>query len=70
MLRIVWFGEKVDQKNVLKILPSPPEFVCVLMADVCPSQDDNWLYPSPFTLNRQMADTGRDFCAERKFGFF
>jgi hypothetical protein len=22
------------------------------------------------TLNRQMADTGRDFCAVRKFGFF
>ena len=21
------------------------------MADVCPSQGDNWLYPSPLTLN-------------------
>ena len=37
---------------------------------VSPSQGDNWLYPSPLTLNRQMADTGRDFCAERQFGFF
>ena len=40
------------------------------MADVCPSQGYNWLYPSPLTLNRQMADTGCDFCAVRKFGFF
>jgi hypothetical protein len=24
----------------------------------------------PLTLNRQMADMGRDFCAERNFAFF
>ena len=27
MLRIAWFGEKIDQKNVLKILPPPQEFL-------------------------------------------
>ncbi len=27
MLRIAWFGEKIDQKNILKILPPPPEFL-------------------------------------------
>ena len=26
MLRIAWFGEKIDQKNILKILPPPQNF--------------------------------------------
>ena len=51
---MIWFGEKVDQKNFF---------------DVCLSQGDNWLYPSPLTHNRQMADTGRDFSAKQKFVF-
>ena len=27
MLRIAWFGEKINQKNILKILPPHPEFL-------------------------------------------
>ena len=34
-----------------------------------PLQGDYWLYPYPLTLECQLAVKGRDFCAERKFGF-
>jgi hypothetical protein len=27
VLRIARFGEKIDQKNILKMLPPPPEFL-------------------------------------------